>query len=124
MLADITATTLFTHGAYSGVYANASATTIFTLGALTTVFADTTAATILTHAAFTPVLTLHSLALMLTGDAPLASVAVPIDIELIDGAATLAGPTSEELFSISIVSCHSEYLGVIRVDYITTTSFL
>ena len=71
-----------------------------------------------------PMRTPFSLALTLTWDAPLPTVTVPVDIELISSTATFTGPTDEELFSISIVRSHSEYLGVIRVDYITTTSFL
>ena len=71
-----------------------------------------------------PMRTPFSLALTLTWDAPLPTVTVPVDIEFIGSTATFTGPTNEELFSISIVRSHSEYLGVIRVDYITTTSFL
>ena len=74
--------------------------------------------------AFAPMLALTHLAPVLTYDAALVTVAVPINIELVGSTATFTGPTNEELFSISIVRSHSEYLGVIRVDYITTTSFL
>ena len=54
-------------------------------------------------------------------DTPLASVTVPVDIILIGGTTTLAVPTDEELFSFSIMSGH---YGSIRMDYITSISFL
>ena len=65
--------------------------------------------------AFAPMLALTHLAPVLTYDAALVTVAVPVDIELISSTATFTGPTDEELFSISIVRSHSECLGVTRV---------
>ena len=62
-----------------------------------------------------PMRTPVSLALTLTWDAPLPTVTVPVDIELISSTATFTGPTNEELFSISIVRSHSECLGVTLV---------
>ena len=69
----------------------------------------------------TSVVALLRLTFQPTWSTPLASVAMSIDIVLIDGTATLADTTNKQVFTFSIVSGH---YGVIRVDYIATTSFL
>jgi len=70
-----------------------------------------------------PMRTPVSLALTLTWDAPLPTVTVPVDIELISSTATFTGPTNEELFSISIARSHSECLGVTRMICIHIQQF-
>ncbi len=70
-----------------------------------------------------PMRTHVSLALTLTWDAPLPTVTVPVDIELISSTATFTVPT-KELFPISIVRSHSECLGVTRVICIHIKQFV
>ena len=108
VLTDRRSTTLVAVVASAIVLADTHTITLTTQGALAAVRTDRSAPTITTLLATTVVRALPSLAPRFAGDAPLASMAVTVDLELRFDSAALALGTDEELSALHVVGCHTE----------------